>query len=336
MRKRKATKYKQEKKKKRNRRKRTLEGTLLRETSTMYYKGVGKPKIRGKKVIYSKGTQRTYNGILKRFCRWLVEVKGISPYIRKAEAKKYIQEYIVYLEVMGRAWATVHTALAALCKVFGKHMWMYKISIPHLLSTKGREVKDSVLKAEQKYAIEAEYCRNVGARCEEYINLYGRNIIRVGSLAFAEIEHGKGGKYQLQLVRPGSEDFVESVHLCVGPDEKIFKHPSVIKRLSTHRYRREGTAEMYLFIANDLKTHPEHRKIYEEMLLKRFRDFGVDPRTKPDMQILDVPYRPRGALREELEKKYKTTEFDRLALMVISVFWLSHWRTSVVMHSYMR
>ena len=215
-------------------------------------------------------------------------------------------------------------------------MWMYKISIPHLLSTKGREVPKSVLEAEKKHAIEAEYCRNVGARCEEFIELRGRNIIKIGKLTFVEIEHGKGGKYQLQLVRPGSEDFVESVHLSVGPNEKIFKHPSIIERLSTHRYRREGTSEMYLFIADDLKTHPDHRKIYEEMLLKRFRDFKVDPRTKPDMQILDVPYRPRGALREELEKKYGTTEFDRLALMIISVFWLSHWRTSVVMRNYMR
>lgn len=213
---------------------------------------------------------------------------------------------------------------------------MYKISIPHLLSTKGREVPKSVLEAEKKHAIEAEYCRNVGARCEEFIELRGRNIIKIGKLTFVEIEHGKGGKYQLQLVRPGSEDFVESVHLSVGPNEKIFKHPSIIERLSTHRYRREGTSEMYLFIADDLKTHPDHRKIYEEMLLKRFRDFKVDPRTKPDMQILDVPYRPRGALREELEKKYGTTEFDRLALMIISVFWLSHWRTSVVMRNYMR
>lgn len=224
MRKGKATKYKQEKKKKRNRRKRTLKGTLLRETSTMHHKGVGKSKIKGKKVIYSKGTQRTYNGHIKRFCQWLATVKGISPYIKKAEAAYYIQEYIVYLEVMGRAWSTVHTALAALCKAFNKHMWMYKISIPHLLSTKGREVPKSVLETEKKHVIEAEYCRNVGARCEEFIDLCGRNITKIGKLAFVEIEHGKGGKYQLQLVRPGSEDFVESVHLSVGPNEKIFKH----------------------------------------------------------------------------------------------------------------
>ena len=46
-------------------------------------------------------------------------------------------------------------------------------------------------------------------------------------------------------------------------------------------------------------------------------------------------YRIRGANRERAEKLGLPIEYNRLAVMAVSVFHLSHWRTNVTVANYL-
>lgn len=314
----------------------TLKGKMHFALSRKYHHGIGKSKIPGSKLIYCSTTFETYLRVIVMFCLWLVEVMHVSKYITIAQSKQYIQPYIEYRESQGIARTTIRKEVSALCKVCGCHRQMFKITAPRRASMLGRNTPPSVLAFEKKHIIEATYCASVGGRCAEFLKLRGRDIKEVNGRVYVHIVGGKGGKDQWQLVLPGSEKFIWSVHLSVGPDDLIFDKPSVIKKLSTHRFRRSMAQKMYYFIEDDLKNNPNHRRVYEEALLERFREAGVNPANKPDMRRLDKRYYAKGNVKQDLISRGIQTDFDRLALMVVSVFCLSHWRASVAVKSYLQ
>lgn len=105
----------------------------------------------------------------------------------------------------------------------------------------------------------------------------------------------------------------------------------------TQLIRREDAQEAYRKYEKEMEEDPQARQRYIEELEAAFKRANVDPKTKKDMQMLDVPYVPRGELRQDLKKIWgEKKEFDRVALMMVAVFHLSHWRVSVVMRNYMR
>ena len=49
----------------------------------------------------------------------------------------------------------------------------------------------------------------------------------------------------------------------------------------------------------------------------------------------EEPYRLRGENRQKAIEQDKETEYNRLALMMVSVFHLSHWRLDVTVTNYL-
>lgn len=121
----------------------------------------------------------------------------------------------------------------------------------------------------------------------------------------------------------------------MGKDERVFD-PKVMKALSTHRYRRELAQEMYFTYKNILETDPNAANIFKAMILKTMRRAHVDPSRKPDMQRLDKPYVTQGNVRQSMLDLGMPTTYNRLALMMVAVYHLSHWRANVVVQNYMR
>lgn len=49
----------------------------------------------------------------------------------------------------------------------------------------------------------------------------------------------------------------------------------------------------------------------------------------------EKPYKLRGENRQKAIEQGKETEYNRLALMMVSVFHLSHWRLDVTVTNYL-
>lgn len=300
-----------------------------------FHRGYGTPRKRGSKEIHSRRTRDLYLAEFARFCFWLFNVMGYNPYMMMDEAAMYIQAYLDHLAWKGLRWATIHTALAALCKVFDRKMANYVIPVDHLAPIKGRIVTPASLEAEKKYPLEAKFCRVVGIRLDEYIKLTGRDFVRSHGLYWVIVRQGKGGKKQYQLIPKRWAAFVEKFFKRVGKDERVFD-PKVMKALSTHRYRRELAREMYFTYKKILDTNPDAARIFEEMICKTMRRAGVDPNSKPDMRRLNKPYVTQGKVQESMKAQGMPTTYNRLALMMVAVYHLSHWRANVVVQNYMR
>lgn len=298
--------------------------------------GIGTPKVRGSDALFGIGSRDGYAAEARQFATYLVEEKKLSPYIPLDAAGQYVRDFLQFRENEGKAWDTVHKAKYALQKIFGKEAADYTITIPHLPPRSGRVETKTSREAERRHPEEAAFARCVGIRRREYLALTGKDFIRdVHGLCWVHVAKGKGGKEQYQLIPPQFANFVESFFLRVGKDEKVFK-PGQLKDLPLHRYRRELAQYMYFYYLWILETKPEAEKIFRKRLRKAFRKAGVDPRSKPDMQRLDVPYRTQGQVRQSMIDLGMPTTYDRLALMMVAVFHLSHWRANVVVQNYMR
>lgn len=311
-----------------------LKNNMVNVLSVMLCHGIGTPKTKPSEFIHSIRTCELYMCEVIKFVCWLISA-GINPYISVDEASKYIQKYICSLEARGLAWATVHTALAALCKVCHKSMKRYKISIPHLPPKSGRkETKTSKL-AEKRHPREAKITRMIGIRRADYLELKGRDFLWINGHAYVHVLRGKGGKEQYQLIFPEYAKQVEVIFRAVGPDEKVFSESS-LRGLPLHRYRRELAQEMYFRYLDELENNPGASQEYKNRLFEAFRRANVNPYKKADMRRLDSLYVTQGAVKTSLEELGMPVKYNRLALMMTAVFHLSHWRTSVVVRHYMR
>lgn len=298
--------------------------------------GIGTPKVRGSDVLFSIGARDCYAANGFRFNKYLVEEKGLSPYVKVGVASEYVRDYLFHLDHAGYVRDTVRTAKFALRKIFGAEAADYTITTPKRPPKNGREETKTSREAERRHPYEAACARCIGIRRREYLALTGKDFIRdAHGLCWVYVANGKGGKEQYQFIPPQFADFVESFFLRVGKDEKVFK-PSQLRGLQLHRYRRELAQFMYFYYLWILETEPEAEKIFKKRLLKAFRKAGVDPRSKPDMRRLDKLYHTQGQVRQSMIDLGMPTIYDRLALMMVAVFHLSHWRVSVVVQNYMR
>lgn len=313
----------------------TLLGILVHIILNMYREGYGQPRERGSKAIHSKRTRDIYRAAVRQFCRWLIDVKHCDPYMKMDDARMYIQEYLDCMGMRGLRWATIHTALAGLCKVFGCKMSNYVIRVEHLAPVKGRVETELARKAEKEHLLVAMFCRVVGIRRDECVKLTAKDFVYRHGLYWVIVRQGKGGKVQYQLIPKQWAAFVESFFLCAGKNERVFKAKE-LKNLPIHRYRRELAQEMYFLYLEILQNNPDAARIFEEMIRKTMQRAGVDPRSKPDMQRLSKPYHTQGQVRQSMIDLGMPTTYDRLALMMVAVYHLAHWRVNVVVQNYMR
>jgi CO dehydrogenase/acetyl-CoA synthase alpha subunit len=75
----------------------------------------------------------------------------------------------------------------------------------------------------------------------------------------------------------------------------------------------------------------EMMRLLEERFNENPKKMGKFSRSK-----MDTPYRTRGEVRKELYEANKPLEYDRLALLSVSVLALAHYREDVCVKHYMK
>lgn len=146
--------------------------------------------------IYSKNTFETYKRQFRYFADWLAEAHKEAYTI--ADARQYVDEYLLHLVELERSAYSITTAKAALAKVFQTEATQF-IDTPareraNIKRSRGVAVRDSNIsnKTESKLAL---FSSAVGLRRKEMMSIESKDLFFKNGKAYLNVTKGtKGGK----------------------------------------------------------------------------------------------------------------------------------------------
>ena len=258
--------------------------------------------------------------------------------------KELLQAYEKELEASGYSASTIHRRLAAPCKGIG--VSMSEIEKPKRTSGKitrsRREEANKQGKREaedEKYNRLVTFQRAVGIRRAELARLTATDLTEDESgYLCVNVSRGKGGKRQLQRLLPEDEGTVIEIFQNADPEQKLFSKEEMQNKIDLHGFRRERAQKAYKYYADRLKNEPEYKYELRKELAARYREFhrSGDSNKRFLHDIMnEETYKLRGENRQKAIEQEKGTEYNRLALMAVSVFCLSHWRLDVTVTNYL-
>ncbi len=275
----------------------------------------------------STNTKEQYKKTFNKFAEWVKEQEGTY----RVDPQKYHDLIVQYLSKYENPH-TYHTHLSALCCGCGLEMSDFKEAHKKRgMSIKGRDVEGV------RNALNERICRFAeltGIRKSEISRMQQLDITERDGYTYVIVRKGKGGKYQEQMILP---EYVEEVkgfyQQPQGEDGYLFSREEVraFKNANPHRLRRLNAWKSYKYF---LEYKPEWRSRLKETYLK-------NPKKKADWykyveRVQKSPiYELRGERRALCEKLGIAYRLDREAVMMTSVFMLSHYREQVTVDNYL-
>ena len=196
---------------------------------------------------------------------------------------------------------------------------------------------------DQKYERFVLLSNVTGARRSELARIRGRNLVtdESGHLCI-EIEKGKGGKHQLQRVMPWEQSAVRELFAGVRPKDFVLSKAETRNKIDVHYRRAKRSQICYDYYFQQIEAGGADR-IRTELLTRWAADHVKGDAAKDAAALkrfrgeLDCsrPYKLRGANKRTAEANGRPTEYNRLAMMAVSVFCLSHWRLDVTSVNYL-
>ena len=273
---------------------------------------------------------KTYETRIDVYSKWARE-NGLKT-ANLAEVRASIPAYIEDRKKQGLSSATLHTDLACLCKATGASMSEFD-TIRRGQPRKGRsDDARRVRSAENRRVL--DFATKVGVRKMEYSHIKGSDFVEKDGRAYVIVRKGKGGKRQEQLILPEDVEFVKSYF--DGSENYVFSKAEIkaCTHANLHEIRRGRAQMLYERWRVELK-NPEKREEMMRLLEERF-DENPKKMGKFNRAKMNTPYKTRGEVRKELYEANKPLEFDRLALLSVSVLALAHYREDVAVKHYMK
>lgn len=273
---------------------------------------------------------KTYSTRIEVYSKWAKE-NGLKT-ANLAEVRASIPEYIEARRKQGLSSATLHTDLACLCRATGASMSDF-MTIRRGQPTKGRsDDARRVRSAENKRVL--DFATKVGIRKMEYSHLKRSDFVMKDGRAYVVVRKGKGGKRQEQLILPEDVEFVKSYF--DGSENYVFAKEEIkaCTHANLHEIRRERAQMLYERWRVELKD-PQKREEMMRLLEERFNE-NPKKMGKFNRAKMNTPYKTRGEVRKELYEANKPLEYDRLALLSVSVLALAHYREDVAVKHYMK
>ena len=311
---------------------------------------------RAMKEKENNNTETLYKKRIKIFVKWAKEQGCKRP---EDITKDVVQAYEQVLETApeGYAPATIHTYLSPVCAAAG--VSMREIRKPKRTAgaiTRGRDrAADGTRldrnpdgkrqEGQQKYARVVALQRVTGIRRAELGKLKGSDLIRKGNSWYVRVRRGKGGKEQLQFILPKDVETVRQIFEGVGPEDNVFSKEEMSNKINLHGLRAKHSKDCYGYYTGLLERQPEYADKLRAILLRRWDDGHeklkeADPRWKAQRERFvrdmdDRPYKLRGENLRKARALGLPEEYNRLALMCVSVLHLSHWRLDVTTTNYL-
>ena len=310
------------------------------------------------KDITNDNSAKAYKHDIKEFAVWarkngFKSIDEINAAGRNTVIQRYRDEAVLARTSSAN---TEHRIISAVCKGLGVSRprgktdpgWDDRIITTRRTAdtiTRGRDPEGNRRgRAEEtntRYQRLLDLQRVSGIRRSELGRLRGRDLVtdECGYMAIM-VERGKGGKKQLQRILPGDEDTVRRIFQSIGPDERVFTRQEMSNHINLHRLRAEQAKRAYEHYRSRLTSLDERKKLAAE-IKTRYDMFQDKEHGRTGFYkelgkcVLDPDYTIRGANREKAVEHSLPVVYDRLALMAVSVFHLSHWRLDVTITNYM-
>lgn len=297
-------------------------------------------------------TRREYEKNCDKFAEYLKE-NGIKK--PSQVEKKYgswtaaLQDWADDLKKKGKSASTIKTYIAAPCKALGIKRSDLKLDKRRASDIKKTRIASAnpqgkAEEADQKNQKLIDFANAVGIRRAEIGRVTGASWVKDESGYDCIKVKGKGGKVQMQRILPQDIETVKKYFEGLKPDEKVFKRNELNNKISLHSIRASHARACYDYYKNRLDTDPEYRGQLKIELWSRYNAYHINGDSKRDKasrkafgrQINnETKYTLRGGNKDRALTMGRPISYDRLALLAVSVFHLSHWRNDVTVINYM-
>ena len=265
-------------------------------------------------------TEKQYRNHAIKFANWCKEQYGCRTL---DECSAHIQDYADFLVVQGRSPSTIHTYLAGICRICGVPLADIQKPIRVVAeNTRSRgmkavdERKDAGREASPRLY---DFAVIVGIRRNEYLHLTPDDLV------FDDFGHpcvlvrkGKDGKRQLQRILPDELPAIKAVFDNPADAGHLFPKAEINNKIDLHHLRALRAQKMYRYYLDKIEN--EHG--YRAQLINEIRHVTGN-------------YILRGNNRKLAKKHGLPLQYDRLALLAVSIFHLSHWRHDVTVANYL-
>ena len=288
-------------------------------------------------------TERQYKKHTLKYAEWAKVTYGCKTL---EDCKGHIQDYVNFLTANSKTPSTTHTYLAGICRVLD--VPLEDINKPIRIVAKNTRSRGAKAVDERKDAgREAsprlyDFASIVGIRRNEYLHLAPDDLV---SDDFGHpcvlVRKGKGGKRQMQRILPEELPSIKAVFDAPADEEHLFSRDELKNKIDLHHLRALRAQKMYRYYLDKI----ENTQGYREQLIAEIRhtweqddmsrmDNGYRAKRWSDMKVIGQ-YILRGNNRKLAKKHGLPVAYDRLALLAVSIFHLSHWRHDVTVANYL-
>ena len=302
----------------------------------------------------NNNTETTYKRSINQFVEW-AKKRGCKT--ADEVTKEIIQEYEKFMEGHPKSYkpSTINTFLTPICVATGVSMDEIrkpKRTAGKIVRSRNKGIDEKCknsqgLKEEcnPKYERVVSFQRAVGIRRAELARLLGVDLSHRNDEWYVIVQRGKGGKQQRQYILPENVDTVREIFRNLEPMENVFSKEELNNKIDFHGLRAENARRCYAYYVKKIEAEPGfaqemrcklmNRWLEEhERLRKTNYDSWLRQKRLFDREMDDRPYRLRGDNLTKALASGSPTEYNRLALMCVSVMHLAHWRLDVTVTNY--
>lgn len=105
-----------------------------------------------------------------------------------------------------------------------------------------------------------------------------------------------------------------------------------VNMIDLHHLRAVQTQRAYQYYFDRLRREPGYQEQLEQEIKTRWRKYNKQRWKQHEFEGV---YRLRGINKELTRQLGRPTGYDRLAVLAVSIFHLSHWRNDVTVNNYL-
>lgn len=283
------------------------------------------------KPLERKTAKRYMNHAIK-FGKWCKAQYGCNT---PDACRPYVQDYVDWLVARGKSPSTIHTYLVGVCRWFD--IPLDPIKKPRRVvaeNTRSRGIKAVDSRSDTRREASPrlyDFAELVGIRRDEYKHLRKNDFVYDESgYPCVRVRRGKGGKYQEQRIAVEDVGFVRSYF--DASEDKVFSDEELRNKIDLHHLRALRAQRAYHDYLSRLKNDPDYRAQLTEEVRRRWVRLCSK---RWDPKRVEGNYCIRGNSRRLALAHGLPVKYDRLAVMAVSVFHLSHWRCDVTVGNYL-
>ncbi|MGQ7686973.1 hypothetical protein ACTGVB_07435 [Streptococcus suis] len=306
--------------------------------------------IAATKDVTNNTSRTSYKRSATRFSNWAKEnnIKKISDI-----SEEVLQKYHDDLKNDPKAYtaATIHTYLAPIAKASRinlNRIKKQKRTSDKIVRGRKHEANEQGKKQElnSRFSRLVQFQKVVGIRRNELKNLTGSDLIEdeYGN-CYVLVKRGKGGKKQMQYILPKDVAIVKQTFAGIKENEPVFSEEEMNNQINLHALRAQHSRDSYFYYLKKIQQNPKMRRALSHLLISKWEDghqkLKKESPNKYEIRrknfiydLRDEIYILRGTNKSKALASGMPIEYNRLALMAVSVLNLSHWRLSVTVTNY--